>query len=101
MINPLETNNLLDFNRINELKTEKNKIFIHKIYFSKLHAFYAKSKLKNVVPQIIKDLMKKIFITKIDYKISDHRKNEFKKFFKESNLILQNDYGIKLPEEYF
>lgn len=101
MINPLETNNLLDFNRINELKTEKNKISVHKIYFSKLHAFYAKSKLKNVVPQIIKDFIKKIFITKIDYKISDHRKNEFKKFFKESNLILQNDYGIKLPEEYF
>ena len=33
MINPLETNNLLDFNRINELKTEKNKISVHKIYF--------------------------------------------------------------------
>ena len=53
MINP-QKQITVDFNRINELKTEKNKISVHKIYFFKLHVFYTKSKLKNVVPQIIK-----------------------------------------------
>lgn len=101
MINPLETNKLLDNNRINELKVEKNKIFIHKIYFSKLHAFYTKSKLKKIIPQFIKDLVKKIFVKEVSYKITNDQKREFKKFFKKSNQILQSDCGIKLPNEYF
>ena len=38
MINPLETNNLLDFNRINELKTEKIRfLFIKYIFPSYMH----------------------------------------------------------------
>lgn len=101
MINSFETKKLLNNDPINELITEKDKILIHKIYFSKIHRIYTLLKLKKIIPKFLRDFIKKIFTKKVDYKITNHQKNEFKKIFKKSNLILQNDYKINLPEEYF
>ena len=101
-LNLFEIENLLDEEKINALKKDKNMVIINNKFFPKLLYYYEKLNLKKIIPITIKNSLKKLFLKKKEIiEIPEKNKKNVKNYFKKSNYTFENMTGLKLPEEYF
>ncbi len=100
--NLFEIENLLDEEKINVLKKDKNMFTVYNKFFPKLLWYYEKLNLKKFIPTAIKNSLKKMFLKKKEIiKIPEKNKKNVKNYFKKSNNTFESITGLKLPKEYF
>ena len=101
-LNLSDIENLLDEEKINALKKDKNMVTINNKFFPKLLYYYEKLNLKKIIPITIKNGLKKLFLKKKKIiEIPEENKKNVKNYFKKSNYTFENVTRLKLPKEYF